>query len=82
MGPEAYHTLYEQGKRGGPILSLLRTVQTQAMSIRVVLVVGYDIAEEAYVFDLVGAHPRIEAVDVDIFYKDIMGRIVTAISTN
>ena len=82
LGPEAYHTLYEQGKRGGPILSLLRTVQTQAMSIRVVLLVGYDAPEEAYVFDLVGAHPRIEAADADDFYEDIMGRIVTAISTN
>ena len=81
LGPEAYHTLYEQGKRGGPILSLLRTVQTQAMSIRVVLLVGYDAPEEAYVFDLVGAHPRIEAADEDYFYEDIMGRIVTAIST-
>ena len=82
LGPEAYHTLYEQGKRGGPILSLLRTVQTQAMSIRVVLLVGYEKPQEAYVFDLVGAHPRIEASDPEIFYSDIMGRIVTAISTN
>lgn len=82
LGPEAYHTLYEQGRRGGPILSLLRTVQTQSMSIRVVLLVGYDTPQEAYVFDLVGAHPRIDAADPDLFYSDIMGRIVTAISTN
>lgn len=46
LGPEAYHTLYEQGRRGGPILSLLRTVQTQSMSIRVVLLVGYDTPQE------------------------------------
>ena len=82
MGPEAYHTLYEQGKRGGPILSLLRTVQTQAMSIRVLLLVGYDTPQEAYIFDLVGAHPCIKAADEDQFYDDIMGRIVTAMSTN
>jgi hypothetical protein len=82
MGPEAYKTLYEQGKRGGPILSLLRTVQTQAMSIRVVLLVGYDTPQEAYVFDLVGAHPCIKAAGGGQFYDDIMGRIVTAISTN
>ncbi len=82
LGPEAYQTLYEQGKRGGPILALLRTVQTQAMSFRVVLVVGHQKAEQAYVFDLVGAHPRIDASDPDLFYKDIMGRIVTAMSTN
>jgi hypothetical protein len=81
MGPEAYRTLYEQGKRGGPILALLRTVQTQAMSIRVILVVGEKRIEQAYVFDLVGAHPRIDASDPDQFYEDIMGRIVTALST-
>ena len=82
LGPEAYHTLYEQGKRGGPILALLRTVQTQAMSIRVVLLIGHDEPEEAYVFDLVGAHPRIKALDHELFYEDIAGRIVTAMSTH
>jgi len=82
MGPEAYQTLYEQGRRGGSILALLRTVQTQAMSIRVVLVAGYEVPEEAYVFDLVGAHPLIKFTDPEQFYEDIMGRIVTAISTH
>ena len=82
LGPDAYQTLYDQGKRGGPILALLRAVQTQAMSIRVVLVIGYDKPQQAYVFDLVGAHPIIDASDPDKFYEDIMGRIVTAMSTN
>jgi hypothetical protein len=82
LGPEAYHTLYEQGKRGGSILALLRTVQTQSMSIRVVLVVGNETPDHAYVFDLVGAHPRIEAAANENFYEDIMGRIVTAMSTD
>ena len=82
LGPDAYQTLYDQGKRGGPILALLRAVQTQAMSIRVVLAIGYDKPQQAYVFDLVGAHPIIDASDPDQFYEDIMGRIVTAMSTN
>lgn len=82
LGPDAYQTLYDQGKRGGPILALLRAVQTQAMSIRVVLVIGYDKPQQAYVFDLVGAHPVIDASDPEQFYEDIMGRIVTAMSTN
>ncbi len=81
LGPDAYQTLYEQGRRGGPILALLRTVQTQAMSIRVVLVIGKEKPVEAYVFDLVGAHPKIDASDPDRFYEDIVGRIVTAMST-
>ena len=82
LGPDAYQTLYDQGKRGGPILALLRAVQTQSMSIRVVLVMGHEKPEQAYVFDLVGAHPLIDASDPDQFYEDITGRVVTAISTN
>jgi hypothetical protein len=82
LGPEAYQPLYEQGKRGGPILALQRTIQTQAMSIRVLLVIGHDKPERAYVFDLVGAHPLVEALDPGQFYEDIMGRIVTAMSTH
>lgn len=81
LSPDAYQTLYEQGKRGGAIQALLRTVQTQSMSIRVMLVVGDEKPEYAYVFDLVGAHPRIEASTGDLFYEDIVGRIVTAMST-
>lgn len=81
LGPDAYQTLSEQGQRGGPILSLVRLVQTQAMSIRVILVVGEDKPEEAYTFDLVGAYPRTETDDERFFYEDLMLRIVTAVST-
>lgn len=81
LGPDAYHTLYEQGKRGGPILALQRTIQTQSMSVRVLLVVGDDHPEYAYVFDLVGAHPRVEASGDEGFYDDLVGRMVTAMST-
>jgi len=42
MAPEAYHVLFEQGRRGGPILALERIVQSQAMGLRVLLVVGDD----------------------------------------
>jgi len=81
LGPDAYETLYEQGRRGGPMLSLLRMVQTQAMSIRVILVVGEERPLEAFTFDLVGAHPRTDAADRAAFYEDLAGRIVTAVST-
>jgi len=81
LSAEAYSTLYEQGRRGGPILSVVRLVQTQAMSIRVILLVGEEEPVEAYTFDLVGAHPRTDASDRIAFYEDLFLRIVTAAST-
>lgn len=81
LSADAYGTLYEQGRRGGPILSIVRMVQTQAMSIRVTLVIGEDEPVEAYTFDLVGAHPRTDASDKETFYEDLFLRIVTAAST-
>ena len=81
LGPDAYQTLSEQGLRGGPILSLVRLVQTQTMSIRVIMVVGHDVPLEAYTFDLVGAYPRTPAGDEHFFYTDLMFRIQTAAST-
>jgi hypothetical protein len=81
MTPNAYRTLYEQGRRGGPILSLVRMVQSQSMSIRVILLIGDDEPIEAYTFDLVGAHPRSLASTDEFFYEDLMLRVVTAAST-
>lgn len=81
LGPAAFKPLYEQGKRGGAILSLSRIVQIQSMSIRVILLIGNNRPEEAYVFDLVGAYPRVDASDPEHFYEDIMGRITTAMCT-
>ena len=52
------------------------------MSIRIVLVIGEDEPLYAYVFDLVGAHPRIDASNPDIFYEDLMLRLLTAVSTH
>lgn len=77
----AYRTLYQQGKRGGAILYLLRVIQIQTKSIRVLLVVGKDNPESAFLFDLVGAHPQIRFEDAQSFYKDIATRIMTAAST-
>lgn len=81
LAPQAYHTLHEQGRRGGPILSLVRLLQSQAMSIRIILVIGNDQPEEAYIFDLVGAHPRTDASERQGFYEDLVLRICTAVST-
>jgi hypothetical protein len=49
--------------------------------LRIVLVVGRDRPEQAYHFDLVGAHPRSEGDEPLAFYDDIVLRIVTAAST-
>lgn len=81
LAPQAFQTLVEQGRRGGPMLSLLRTLQTQTLSIRIILVIGEDRPQEAYTFDLVGAHPRTEAADPEAFYEDLVSRILTAAST-
>jgi len=77
----AYRTLYQQGNRGGAILYLLRVIQIQTKSIRVLLVVGNEEPESAFLFDLVGAHPQIKFEERRSFYKDLATRIMTAAST-
>ncbi|MBU4226017.1 MAG: hypothetical protein KKC71_09375 [Chloroflexi bacterium] len=82
LAASAYHTLYEQGKRGGPIMALLRVLQAQSKSIRIVLVVGDDTPLAAYHFDLVGSYPRSNESNPDAFYTDIVRRMVTAVCTH
>src|SRR5215208_3716388 len=77
----ASRTLLQQGKRGGAIMYLLRIIQIQSKSIRVLLVVGDEQPDAAFLFDLVGAHPQIRNQDPQSFYKDIITRIMTAAST-
>jgi hypothetical protein len=82
LAPTAYSVLLEQGLRGGPILALERLVQAQAMSIQAILAIYNEGLDSAYIFDLVGSHPRIAADDLDDFYDDILFRMVTAVSTS
>lgn len=81
LATSANQTLLWQGLRGGPILSLERLLQAQSKSIRILLVIGTDTPQTAYLFDLVGAHPRIEVENEQEFYKEIALRIVTGLST-
>jgi hypothetical protein len=78
----AFETLYQQGKRGGAILCLLRILQIQTKSIRLLLTIGRDEPDSAFLFDLVGAHPQIEFLNPQSFYRDIATRILTAASTD
>ena len=84
----AYRTLFEQGKRGGPLMAAARIIQAQAMSIRNILFIGKkDLPSFAYTFDLVGAHPRTDFRPGDqdqsaYPYRDLMYRILTAASTH
>jgi hypothetical protein len=90
----AHRVLIEQGLRGGPMLSLLRLVQSQAICIRTILLVaderashpgedpGGDRPREAYHFDLVGAHPRVAFDTPPAFYEDMARRMATAASTH
>lgn len=82
LAPQAHRILIEQGRRGGPIMSLERLLQAQAKSIRILLVVGDDRPLAAYHFDLVGAFPRSEGDDPAAFYSDIVLRMVTSVSTS
>ena len=82
LAPRAYRVLFEQGRRGGPMLALERVVQAQAKSIRSILVVGDERPLAAYHFDLAGGYPRSGAEVLDSFYKDIVLRIVTSVSTS
>jgi hypothetical protein len=82
LSPTAYHVLVEQGRRGGPILAFERLVQAQAMSIRVLLVVGDERAEAIYHFDLVGAYPTSAGATLDEVYEDTARRIATTVSTS
>lgn len=77
----AHRVLREQGQRGGPILALVRLVQSQALSIRDVLIIGRDRPEAAYYFDLVGAYPRVECGQAEAFFDDMVLRLATAVST-
>jgi hypothetical protein len=82
LAPQAYRVLFEQGRRGGPILALERLVQAQVKSIHVLLVVGDERPQVAYHFDLVGAYPKSPAEDIEAFYEDIVLRMVTTLSTH
>ncbi len=75
--------LIEQGKRGGPILSLLRVMQAQCKCIRILLLVGEQQIDYVYHFDLVGAHPvTLYSIGKSAFYEDIVLRLVTYESTH
>ncbi len=83
LASNAYLTLFEQGRRAGSILSLMRLLQSQTKSIRIILIIGENQPEEAYTFDLVGAHPKTVYQNNDEqFYEDLVLRMITAASTH
>jgi hypothetical protein len=81
LAADAYRTIIQQGLRGGPLLGLERVLQAQSKSIRILLVIGEAEPQIAYLFDLVGAHPRMDAGEQEAFYEDIALRVVTGLST-
>jgi len=80
LAPEAWRVLWEQGRRGGPLLALERLLQARAKCLRIFLLVGDDHPAVAYPFDLVGAYPCCRATEPDPFYDDLVLRLVTAVS--
>ena len=82
MAGNAPDVLVEQGRRGGPILSLIRLMQAQLKCIRILLAVGEETVERVYHIDLVGAHPITEmSIGEQAFYDDIVLRTATYEST-
>jgi len=79
MAPTAHITLLEQGGRGGPIMAAERTLQAQALCLRLLLLIGEETLEYAYHFDLVGAVVRTEGTD-PAFYDDVVLRVATVAS--
>ena len=82
LNATAFHVLLEQGRRGGPILSIQRLLQAQAKGIRLLLLVGDDKPEYVYHFDLVGAYPKSVNAPGQDMYEDIVLRMVTTVSTH
>lgn len=81
LATTAHQTIIEQGLRGGPLLGLERVLQAQSKSLRILLVIGEEEPQTAYLFDLVGAHPRMDAKNRQAFYEEIALRVVTGLST-
>ncbi len=79
MASTAHITLLEQGGRGGPIMAAERTLQAQALCLRLLLLIGEETLEYAYHFDLVGAVVRTEGTD-PAFYDDVVLRVATVAS--
>ena len=71
LSTNAWQVLLDQGRRGGPMMCIGRLLQAQSKSLRVVMVLGETTPIAAYLFDLAGAFPRIEAVTPAAFFGEI-----------
>jgi hypothetical protein len=81
LSTNAWQVLRDQGSRGGAMMCIGRLLQAQSKSLRVIMVVGERAAEAAYLFDLAGAYPRIDANCDDGLCGDLALRIATHLST-
>jgi hypothetical protein len=81
LATKAWEVLRDQGARGGPMMCVARLLQSQSKSLRVLLVVGDAEPDEAYLFDLAGAYPRIHGGDFGRFLGECALRIATQLST-
>jgi len=81
LSPKAYHVLYQQGRRGGPILTLERLLQAQSKSIHILLLVDEG-PLTIFHFDLVGAYPESKSTNPIALYQDVALRMVTIVSTH
>jgi hypothetical protein len=81
LAHEAYEVLYEQGRRGEPILALERLLQGQSKSLQVLLLTGGQSPKTVFHFDLIGSFAQSNPQKEQEFYSDIALRMITRVST-
>ncbi|MBL8723706.1 MAG: hypothetical protein JNK49_06640 [Planctomycetes bacterium] len=73
--------LRSQGESGGPLVCVARLLQAQTKCLRILLLVGDQQLESAYLFDLAGARPRLDGRDARRCYSEAVQRMATQLST-
>ena len=79
LGPEGLEVLALQARRGGPEVALGRFLQTQLISLRVLaLRTSHDRPHKVVNFDLAGAHPTLQAENLETLGRELGLRLLAA----
>lgn len=79
LGPEGLEVLALQARRGGPEVALGRFLQTQFISLRLLAVrSANDRPHKVVNFDLAGAHPTLQANNLEVLGEELGLRLLAA----